>query len=81
MNNSSKSANSAAIKGEIKRHESLQRTINRLSEQLKRVPDQQLRSGLKVYLHSIQGKQMQSSCFPVDVLINACRSRTARWWC
>eukprot|EP00066_Takifugu_rubripes_P028136 XP_011617402.1 PREDICTED: LOW QUALITY PROTEIN: arf-GAP with GTPase, ANK repeat and PH domain-containing protein 1-like [Takifugu rubripes] len=54
MNNSSKPANSAAIKAEIKRHESLQNTINRLSRQLERVPDQQLRSGLKVYLHSIQ---------------------------
>uniref|UniRef100_H3CB55 ArfGAP with GTPase domain, ankyrin repeat and PH domain 2 n=1 Tax=Tetraodon nigroviridis TaxID=99883 RepID=H3CB55_TETNG len=50
----SKSANSAAIKGEIKRHDSLQNTINRLSKQLERVPDQQLRAGLKVYLHSIQ---------------------------
>lgn len=62
MNNSSKSANSAAIKGEVKRHESLQNTLNRLSKQLERVPDQQLRSGLKVYLHSIQGKQVESAC-------------------
>lgn len=60
MNNSSKSANSAAIKGEIKRHESLQNTLNRLSKQLERVSDQQLRSGLKVYLHSIRGKQTES---------------------
>lgn len=58
MNSSSKSANSAAIKGEIKRHESLQNTINRLSKQLERVSDQQLRAGLKVYLHSVQGRQM-----------------------
>ncbi|TWW56119.1 hypothetical protein D4764_08G0001060 [Takifugu flavidus] len=64
MNNSSKPANSAAIKAEIKRHESLQNTINRLSRQLERVPDQQLRSGLKVYLHSIQGEHMAR--FPVD---------------
>lgn len=71
MNNSNKSVNSAAIKGEIKRHESLQNTINRLSKQLERVPDQQLRSGLKVYLHSIQGKQMESTWFPVDVMINS----------
>ncbi|GLD50535.1 arf-GAP with GTPase, ANK repeat and PH domain-containing protein 2-like isoform X5 [Lates japonicus] len=54
--NNSKSVNSIAIKAEIKRHESLQSTINRLSKQFERVADQQLRSGLKVYLHSIQGK-------------------------
>ncbi|TNN73351.1 hypothetical protein EYF80_016514 [Liparis tanakae] len=54
MNSSSKSVNSCAIKAEIKRHASLQSAINRLSKQLERVTDQQLRSGLKVYLHSIQ---------------------------
>uniref|UniRef100_A0A3Q0R8D3 ArfGAP with GTPase domain, ankyrin repeat and PH domain 2 n=1 Tax=Amphilophus citrinellus TaxID=61819 RepID=A0A3Q0R8D3_AMPCI len=51
---SSKSVNSAAIKAEIKRHDSLQTAINRLAKQFERVQDQQLRSGLKVYLHSIQ---------------------------
>lgn len=71
MNHNSKSTNSAAIKGEIKRHESLQNTINRLSKQLERVPDQQLRSGLKVYLHSIQGKHMESTVFPRDEVINS----------
>uniref|UniRef100_A0A673AB63 ArfGAP with GTPase domain, ankyrin repeat and PH domain 2 n=1 Tax=Sphaeramia orbicularis TaxID=375764 RepID=A0A673AB63_9TELE len=50
----SKSVNSTAIKAEIKRHESLQSAINRLSKQFERVTDAQLRSGLKVYLHSIQ---------------------------
>ncbi|KAM3617732.1 uncharacterized protein V6R79_010354 [Siganus canaliculatus] len=54
MNSNSKSANSTAIKGEIKRHESLQSALNRLSKQLERVGDQQLRAGLKVFLHSIQ---------------------------
>ncbi|XP_073326856.1 arf-GAP with GTPase, ANK repeat and PH domain-containing protein 2 [Pagrus major] len=54
MNSNSKSPNSTAIKAEIKRHESLQSAINRLSKQFERVADQQLRSGLKVYLHSIQ---------------------------
>ncbi|XP_056280116.1 arf-GAP with GTPase, ANK repeat and PH domain-containing protein 2 isoform X5 [Pseudoliparis swirei] len=54
MNGSSKSVNSCAIKAEIKRHASLQSAINRLSKQFERVTDQQLRSGLKVYLHSIQ---------------------------
>ncbi|CAJ1084417.1 arf-GAP with GTPase%2C ANK repeat and PH domain-containing protein 2 isoform X5 [Xyrichtys novacula] len=54
MNSNSKSVNSTAIKAEIKRHESLQSAINRLSKQFERVVDQQLRSGLKVYLHSIQ---------------------------
>ncbi|XP_040009813.1 arf-GAP with GTPase, ANK repeat and PH domain-containing protein 2 isoform X2 [Xiphias gladius] len=54
MNSNSKSVNSSAIKAEIKRHESLQSAINRLSKQVARVENQQLRSGLKVYLHSIQ---------------------------
>ncbi|XP_010740918.1 arf-GAP with GTPase, ANK repeat and PH domain-containing protein 2 isoform X5 [Larimichthys crocea] len=54
MNSNSKSVNSTAIKAEIKRYESLQSAINRLSKQFERVADQQLRSGLKVYLHSIQ---------------------------
>lgn len=56
MNSNSKSANSIAIKAEIKRHASLQSAINRLSKQFERVADQQLRSGLKVYLRSIEGK-------------------------
>lgn len=56
MNSNSKSVNSSAIKAEIKRHESVQSAINRLFKQFERVGDQQLRSGLKVYLHSIQGK-------------------------
>ncbi|XP_040906681.1 arf-GAP with GTPase, ANK repeat and PH domain-containing protein 2 isoform X2 [Toxotes jaculatrix] len=54
MNSNSKSASSTAIKAEIRRHESLQSVINRLYKQIERVEDQQLRSGLKVYLHSIQ---------------------------
>lgn len=61
MNSNSKSPSSTAIKAEIKRHESLQSAINRLSKQFERVADQQLRSGLKVYLHSIQGKLRLSS--------------------
>uniref|UniRef100_UPI003AAAD497 arf-GAP with GTPase, ANK repeat and PH domain-containing protein 2 isoform X1 n=1 Tax=Centroberyx gerrardi TaxID=166262 RepID=UPI003AAAD497 len=54
MNSNSKSVNSTAIKAEVKRHESVQNAINRLLKQFERVGDQQLRSGLKVYLHSIQ---------------------------
>uniref|UniRef100_A0A669CU24 ArfGAP with GTPase domain, ankyrin repeat and PH domain 2 n=1 Tax=Oreochromis niloticus TaxID=8128 RepID=A0A669CU24_ORENI len=54
MTSNSKTVNSAAIKAEIKRHDSLQTAINRLAKQFERVGDQQLRSGLKVYLHSIQ---------------------------
>lgn len=67
----SKSVNSAAIKAEIKRHESLQSAINRLSKQFERVGDQQLRSGLKVYLHSIQGKLSlrHTADSPADSLI------------
>ena len=56
MNSFGKSALSNAIKAEVKRHQSLQNTINRLFKQFERVEDPQLRSGLKVYLHSIQGK-------------------------
>lgn len=56
MSGSSKSVNSAAVKAEVRRYESLQKAIGRLSKQLERVEDEQLRSGLKVYLHSVQGK-------------------------
>ena len=56
MNSSNKLAQSSAIRAEVKRHESVQNTINKLFKQFERVGDQQLRSGLKVYLHSIQGK-------------------------
>lgn len=54
MTSNVKSAASSAIKAEIKRYESLQNAINRLFKQFERVEDQKLRSGLKVYLHSIQ---------------------------
>ncbi|KAM8830414.1 arf-GAP with GTPase, ANK repeat and PH domain-containing protein 2 isoform 5-T5 [Synchiropus picturatus] len=54
MDNSSKLANSTAIKAEVKRHESLKHAIARLFKQFERVSDPQLRSGLKVYLHSIE---------------------------
>ncbi|XP_068183660.1 arf-GAP with GTPase, ANK repeat and PH domain-containing protein 2 isoform X2 [Antennarius striatus] len=54
MNPNGKSVNSIAIKTEVKRFESLQSAINRLYKQFERVTDQQLRAGLKVYLHSIQ---------------------------
>uniref|UniRef100_A0A8C6Q4E2 ArfGAP with GTPase domain, ankyrin repeat and PH domain 2 n=1 Tax=Nothobranchius furzeri TaxID=105023 RepID=A0A8C6Q4E2_NOTFU len=50
----SKSVYSAAIKAETKKHESLQRALSKLSKQFEKVDDQQLRSGLKVSLHSIQ---------------------------
>ncbi|XP_036447621.1 arf-GAP with GTPase, ANK repeat and PH domain-containing protein 2 isoform X3 [Colossoma macropomum] len=54
MNNSIKVAHSSAIRAEVKRHESLQNTLNKVLKQLDRVGDQQLRTGLKVYIHSIQ---------------------------
>uniref|UniRef100_A0A3Q3ES18 ArfGAP with GTPase domain, ankyrin repeat and PH domain 2 n=1 Tax=Kryptolebias marmoratus TaxID=37003 RepID=A0A3Q3ES18_KRYMA len=54
MTSNSKSIYSSAIKAEVRRHDLLQSAINRLSKQFERVADQQLRSGLKVYLHSIQ---------------------------
>lgn len=56
MNSTSKSVTSAAIKAEVKRYESLQSAVNRLGKQFERIADQQLRSGMKVYLHSIQGE-------------------------
>ncbi|XP_032415544.1 arf-GAP with GTPase, ANK repeat and PH domain-containing protein 2 isoform X4 [Xiphophorus hellerii] len=54
MTSNVKSASSFAIKAEIKRYDSLQSAINRLFKQFDRVENQTLRSGLKVYLHSIQ---------------------------
>ncbi|XP_014847397.1 PREDICTED: arf-GAP with GTPase, ANK repeat and PH domain-containing protein 2 isoform X5 [Poecilia mexicana] len=54
MTSNVKSASSSAIKAEIKRYDSLQSAINRLFKQFERVENQTLRSGLKVYLHSIQ---------------------------
>ncbi|XP_014002388.1 arf-GAP with GTPase, ANK repeat and PH domain-containing protein 2 [Salmo salar] len=54
MNSSNKLSQSSAIRAEVKRHESVQNTIKKLFKQFDRVGDQQLRSGLKVYLHSFQ---------------------------
>lgn len=56
MNSSVKGAHSSAIRTEVRRHESVQNNFNKLLKQLERVPDQQLRTGLKLYLHSIQGE-------------------------
>ncbi|XP_077074686.1 arf-GAP with GTPase, ANK repeat and PH domain-containing protein 2 isoform X9 [Siphateles boraxobius] len=54
MNSTNKVVNSTAIRAEVRRHESLQKTLNKFLKQLERVEDQQLRIGLKVFLHSIQ---------------------------
>ncbi|XP_051961684.1 arf-GAP with GTPase, ANK repeat and PH domain-containing protein 2 isoform X3 [Xyrauchen texanus] len=54
MNSTIKVTNSTAIRAEVRRHESLQKTLNRFLKQLERVEDQQIRTGLKVFLHSIQ---------------------------
>lgn len=56
MHNSTKVAHSSAIRAEVKRHESLQKTFNKVLKQLERVEDQQLRTGLKVYIHGVQGE-------------------------
>lgn len=56
MNSTNKVVNSTAIRAEVRRHESLQKTLNKFLKQLERVEDQQLRTGLKVFLHSIQGE-------------------------
>ncbi|KAK1803449.1 hypothetical protein P4O66_020873 [Electrophorus voltai] len=61
MSNSNKAAYSSAIRAEIKRHENLQSTFNKLLKQLERVEDQQLKIGLKVYIHSIQGERFIGS--------------------
>ncbi|XP_051518794.1 arf-GAP with GTPase, ANK repeat and PH domain-containing protein 2 isoform X1 [Myxocyprinus asiaticus] len=54
MNSTIKVTNSTAIRAEVRRHESLQKTLNKFLKQLERVEDQQLKTGLKVFLHSIQ---------------------------
>uniref|UniRef100_A0A671N334 Arf-GAP with GTPase, ANK repeat and PH domain-containing protein 1-like n=1 Tax=Sinocyclocheilus anshuiensis TaxID=1608454 RepID=A0A671N334_9TELE len=54
MNSTNKVTHSTAIRAEVRRHESLQNTINKFLKQLERVEDRQLRTGLKVFLHSIQ---------------------------
>uniref|UniRef100_A0A673W100 ArfGAP with GTPase domain, ankyrin repeat and PH domain 2 n=1 Tax=Salmo trutta TaxID=8032 RepID=A0A673W100_SALTR len=54
MNSSNKSSLSNAIRAEVRRHETVQNNFAKVFNQLERVDDQQLRSGLKVYLHSIQ---------------------------
>lgn len=58
MSSGSKSVNLAApaVKAEVRRYESLQKTLARLAKQVERVEDEQLRSGLRVYLHSVEGK-------------------------
>ncbi|KAJ8358532.1 hypothetical protein SKAU_G00150570 [Synaphobranchus kaupii] len=52
--NSVKVANSSAIRAEVRRHETVKNSITKLFKQLERIEDEQLRSGLKVYLHSVQ---------------------------
>uniref|UniRef100_A0A673M765 ArfGAP with GTPase domain, ankyrin repeat and PH domain 2 n=1 Tax=Sinocyclocheilus rhinocerous TaxID=307959 RepID=A0A673M765_9TELE len=54
MNSTNKVTHSTAIRAEVKRHASLQNTVNKFLKQLERVEDRQLRTGLKVFLHSIQ---------------------------
>ncbi|CAB1315138.1 unnamed protein product, partial [Coregonus sp. 'balchen'] len=54
MNSSNKLSLSSAIRAEVRRHETVKNNFAKLFKQLERVDDQQLRSGLKVYLHSIQ---------------------------
>ncbi|XP_030632939.1 arf-GAP with GTPase, ANK repeat and PH domain-containing protein 1-like [Chanos chanos] len=53
-NNSARLAHSSAIRAEVKRHQTLKNNLAKLFKLLDRVEDQQLRSGLKVYFHSIQ---------------------------
>lgn len=60
MNSTNKVTHSIAIRAEVRRHESLQNTINKFLKQLERVEDKQLRTGLKVFLHSIQGEPVMN---------------------
>lgn len=57
MSGGSKSVN-LAVKAEVRRYESLQKALTRLSKQVERVEDEQVRSGLRVYLHSVEGKPL-----------------------
>ncbi|XP_036387003.1 arf-GAP with GTPase, ANK repeat and PH domain-containing protein 1-like isoform X4 [Megalops cyprinoides] len=52
--NSVKLANSSAIRAEVKRHESVKNNITKILKQLERVENEQLRSALKIYLHSLK---------------------------
>lgn len=64
MSGNGKSLHSAApIKAEVKRYQALCGAIGRLSKQLERVSDPQLRSGLRVYLRSIEGKTLFNTLF------------------
>lgn len=58
MSSGSKTVNLAApaVKAEVRRYESLQKALARLAKQVDRVEDEQVRSGLRVYLHSVEGK-------------------------
>lgn len=58
MSGGSKSVNlpASAVKAEVRRYESLQKALARLSKQVERVEDEQVRLGLRVYLHSVEGK-------------------------
>ncbi|XP_077473133.1 arf-GAP with GTPase, ANK repeat and PH domain-containing protein 2-like isoform X2 [Stigmatopora argus] len=51
---SGKVLDSAAVKAEVKRFESLQAAMGRLSRQLEKMADSNLRSGLRVYLRGIE---------------------------
>lgn len=57
MNGSNKLALSNAIRTEVRRYEIVKNNFAKLFKQLESVDDLQLRSGLNVHLHSIQGKQ------------------------
>ncbi|KAL4646206.1 arf-GAP with GTPase, ANK repeat and PH domain-containing protein 1-like isoform X4 [Arapaima gigas] len=61
MNSNPKLVLSTAIRTEVKRHENIKNTINKFFKQLERVGDLQLRNGLKMYLHGIQGGFLCSS--------------------
>lgn len=77
MSSTIKVTNSTAIRAEVKRHESLQNTLNKFLRQLEKVEDPQIRTGLKVFLHSVQGEladrfKSQTYCFcpPVRLMID-----------
>ncbi|TSL61197.1 hypothetical protein Baya_6468 [Bagarius yarrelli] len=64
MHNSTKLVHSSAIRAEVRRHDNIQKTLTKVLKQLERVDDQHLKTGLKVYIHSVQAEAV--CCLAVD---------------
>uniref|UniRef100_A0AAY4D878 Small monomeric GTPase n=1 Tax=Denticeps clupeoides TaxID=299321 RepID=A0AAY4D878_9TELE len=55
-------ADSACVRAEVKRHDGLTTSISRLFRLLEKVEDERVRSGLKVYLHSVHDIRAGPAC-------------------